>query len=448
MTLTLNKLLDIPNKLLPFIENFDKYRIFLLEGGRGGAKSQTIARFLLFLNDHYNLRTVCGRETQNTINESVHQLLTDLIQEYHLSYDIQKMSIKNKNKNSSFSFIGLREQGRFNIKGLEGTDILWIEEGQAITKKTMEIVLPTIRKQNSKIMVSMNRYVHNDPAYTMLVNRSDCLHLNINYLDNEYCSQILINEAEICKKQSQRDYDHIWLGKPLDQSEDSLFSLSDFEIGARNRHALAGGYGVRVAGFDIARYGDDKCACIIMQQMGALHWEEIFCDEWDKRDLNYTTGRILSTCNEWEVNKAAIDEDGIGAGPFDTLVHGRELDYFVGFKNPSISYQNNKSFGNVRTINAYKLKDALMKGHRHIKNQTIIDELLTIKYTFDSNQRRILVSKDKMRSEGVKSPNLADAMIMAESLIGTVSEKQRSQYQSKEPMYSAEDNLFESAGIR
>jgi len=448
--LILPKFLNIPNKLLPLVDPdvFNQYRIFLIEGGRGGAKSHSIARILLYLCDKYNLRTVCGRETQDSIRESVHQLLADLIREWQLNYDIQANQINHRSKNSIFNFIGLREQGRFNIQGLEGVDILWIEEGQAVTKPTMNIVLPTIRKAKSKIIVTMNRHVENDPAYAMLVNRPDCLHIKINYLENEHCTQELINEANICKGQSENDYRHIWLGDPLAQSEDALFSRNDFENGKRNAHILAPGYGVRVAGFDIARYGDDKCAAFIFQQMGALHWEEVFCDEWEKHDLNYTTGRILMICNEQNVDMAAIDIDGLGAGPFDTLSKGRGLDYFVGFRNPSIGYQDNKDFGNTRTVNAYKFKDAIVKGHRYVKTQKAIDELLTLRYTFDHNQRRILVSKEKMRKDGFKSPNIADSVIMAESLIGQVKEKQERQYEPHIQQYSQDDNLFKIAGVR
>lgn len=448
--LTLPKLLDIPAKLLPLVDPdvFNQYRVFLLEGGRGGSKSQTIARLLLYLGSKYKLRIACGRETQNSINESVHALLVDLITQYQLNYEVQASKITHKDTGTTFSFIGLREQGRFNIQGIEGVDILWMEEGQALTKPTMDVVLPTIRKAKSRIFISMNRHLFNDPAYALTYARPDCLHIHINYLENEHCTQELINEANICKGQSEKDYEHIWLGKPLDQSEDALYSLADFENGKKNAHIMASGYGLRVAGFDIARYGDDKCAAFIFQQMGALHWEEVFCDEWEHKDLNYTTGRILNISNEQSVDLAAIDEDGLGAGPLDSLKKGRGLDYFIGFRNPSIGYQDNKSFCNPRTMNAYKLKDGLVKGHRCIKTQKVIDELLTIKYGFDHNQRRILISKDKMRKDRIKSPNLGDAAIMAESLIGQVMQKQVRQYEPNTQMYSQEDNLFKLAGVR
>ena len=443
------KILDIPDKLVPILDPdvFNKYRYFIIKGGRGGGKSQAIARFILYLADKYNVRVVCGRETQNSITESVYSLFADLIREFQLNFEVSASKITSRSKTSTINFRGFREQGAFNIQGLEGVDILWVDESQALKKATLDVLIPTIRKENCKLIFSMNPHVHNDPV-SVLEKRADALVIEINYLDNQFCTTKLINDAEECKKLSLKDYEHIWMGKPLDQSEDALFSLTDFEYGKQMAHLLAPGYGMRVAGFDIARYGDDKCAAYIWQQMGALHWEEVFCDEWEHKDLNYTSGRILMIANEYNVDMAAIDEDGMGAGPLDSLRKGRGLDYFVGFRNPPISYQNNKSFGNTRTVNAYKLKQALVSGHRHIKTQKAIDELLSLKYCFDNNQRRLLVSKDKMRKDGVMSPNIADAAIMAESLIGQVKQKQERQYEPNIQAYSKEDNLLSLAGVR
>ena len=448
--LILPKILDIPTKLLPLLDpdNFNKYRYFIIKGGRGGGKSHSVGRFVLYLAEKYNLRIVCGRETQNSIGESVYSLLADLIREFQLNFEVAATKINSRATESPINFRGFREQGAFNIQGMEGVDLLWIDESQAITKQTLDVLIPTIRKENAKIIYTMNPHVHNDPVLVMLAHRSDCLVIEINYNENQFCPAALIKEAEECRKLSEKDYQHIWMGEPLDQSEDALYSLEELLRGKNNPHPIADGYGIRVAGFDIARYGDDKCAVVILQQMGALHWEEIHSDEWDHKDLNYTTGRILITANAHNVDLAAIDEDGLGSGPFDTLTKGRNLEYFVGFRNPALSYQDNKSFGNVRTVNAYKLKDMLLQTHLCLKNQKLIDELLTIKYTFDHNQRRILVSKDKMRKDGFKSPNLADAVIMAVSLIGQVKQKQERQYEPNVQQYAHEDNLFKLAGVR
>jgi len=447
-TLTLPKILDMPDKLLPIITDLDKYRYFLIEGGRGGGKSQAVGRFILYLAEKYKVRVACGREIQKSITESVYSLLSDLIQANQLNYEVLSTKITHRKTGSPINFRGFREQGAFNIQGMEGIDIVWIDEAQALTKQTLDVLIPTIRKDNAKIFFTMNRYLHNDPVYKMFINREDCLHININYDENPFCTLALKKEAEECKKISENDYNHIWLGNPIDRTEDILYTLSELNHSKTNKYALRNGYGLRVAGYDIARYGDDKCAAVILQQKGALHWEVIYADEWEHKDLNYTTGRILMISNEYKTDRDIIDEDGLGAGPLDTLNKGRGLSKFVGFRNPNIGYDRNKSFGNPRTINAYKLKDLLLKGHICIPDDKIREEALTVQYTFDHNQRRVLVSKEKMRKLGVKSPNLFDALIMAVSQMGEVMKQQSKQYRPNQPQYSSDDNLFKLAGVR
>jgi hypothetical protein len=213
-------------------------------------------------------------------------------------------------------------------------------------------------------------------------------------------------------------------------------------------YPLREGYGLRLAGFDIARFGDDKCAVVVIQQQGALNWEVCHVDQWDHKDLNYTTGRILMTSNEQRVERSIIDEDGIGAGPLDTLNRGRQLANFIGFRNPAISYSDNKFYANNRTKNTYKLKDMLLKEHICIKNDELIAELETLMFTFDHNQRRILISKQQMKDKfKIKSPNLADALIMAVSMIGEINYKQDLMYH-RQPQYTKDSNLFEQVGLR
>ena len=107
MVIELDSLLNVPTKLLPLITEFDKYRYFLIEGGRGGGKSQAVARWILHLAEHYNLRIVCGREIQNSIKESVYSLLTDLIVQFKLNYIILAKSIIHRSTKTEINFLEL-----------------------------------------------------------------------------------------------------------------------------------------------------------------------------------------------------------------------------------------------------------------------------------------------------------------------------------------------------
>lgn len=443
------KMLQMADKMLPFILDINKFRYFMAEGGRGGGKSQAMARIFLYLGEQKKLRMVCGRETQNSISESVYSLLCDIIRSENLAYDILTTKLTHKETGSVINFRGFRQQGAFNIQGMEGVDVLWIDEAQAITKQTLDVLIPTIRKDKAKIYFTMNRHMEHDPVYEFLVGRDDCNHVHINYPDNKFCTQALKDEAAACKAKSEKDYLHIWMGEPLLQLEDAVFTYKELKDTILNKHPLREGYGFRIAGFDVARYGDDKCAAVIIQQMGALHWEMIFQDQWDHKDLNYTSGRILTTYTQQTANRAVVDEDGLGAGPLDTIRHGRGIEEFVGFKNLKMGYDKDKQYGNVRTAAVYKLKELVGNGHMVITDEETIRELCTLKYTYDSYQRKILLSKEQMRKQfDIKSPNLADALVMAVSQIGNIHYDQQEQYQTRQPAYAKEDNLFVTAGVK
>ena len=223
--LDLPEILNIPPKLYPLITELNNYRYFLIEGGRDGGKTQAIARLLCYLAEQKNLRIVCGREIQNTIEESVYTVFSDLIMNNSLNFEVFKTSIDHRETHSTIKFRGFREQGSINIKGLEGVSMLWVDEAQAITKQTLDIIIPTIRKEHAKIIFTMNRHVEDDPVYAFLINRSDCLHININYLENPFCTEAMKKEAELCKQRNLDDYNHIWLGWPLTKGEDYLFSM-------------------------------------------------------------------------------------------------------------------------------------------------------------------------------------------------------------------------------
>ena len=443
------KILQMPDKLRPFILKINEHRYFLGEGGRGGGKSQAMARIILYLGEQRKLRIVCGREIQNSIAESVYSLFCDLIRSENLAYNILSTRIEHKTTGTVINFRGFRQQGAFAIQGMEAIDICYIDEAQAITRQTLNVLIPTIRKDKAKIFFTMNRHMEHDPVYEFCYGRKDCCHVHINFDDNPFCTKALKDEAAACKAKSEADYAHIWMGEPLLQLEDNVFTYKELKATQPNPHTLSEGYGIRVAGFDVARYGDDKCACVIVQQMGALHWEMIYQDQWDHKDLNYTSGRILTTANSQAVNRSVIDEDGIGGGPLDNIRHGRGLEQFVGFKNLPLSYEKDKQYGNVRTREVYKLKEMVENGHIRITDEETIRELCTLKYKYDNYQRKILVSKDQMRKQfDIKSPNLADALVMAVSQIGEINYQQQEMYQTRQPAYAKEDSLFKSVGVR
>ena len=232
------------------------------------------------------------------------------------------------------------------------------------------------------------------------------------------------------------------------EEDDFVFSHK-LLIDAKNRKFIQREhYGHRINGYDIARYGNDKCAAIGLHQIGSLLWTQYHEEQWEKKDLDYTTGRILSISNQTGAHDSIIDEDGLGSGPLDFIQKGRSREDFKGFRNTQYSKKENPDYADSRTAAAFKLLEYLNKGWIGGLSELVIQELMTIRFRYTNDGRKQLISKEIMRSKyKIKSPNLADSLFMAVSLIGEVKESQDRQYMPRQ--HTAPDcNLFEIAGVR
>jgi phage terminase large subunit len=205
---------------------FKPYRYKSVYGGRGAARSWSIARALLALAAVKPLRILCTRELQTSISDSCYRLLCDQIAACHLSdqYLIQKNAIFSK---CGSEFI-LNKGLRFNIneiKSMEGIDIVWIEEAQSVSEDSWQVLIPTIRKDNSEIWLSWNTGEETDPTYQrFVINKPpECISVHLTYKDNPYFPEVLNKERLWLKKVDSDAYDHIWEGLPLKISESIIF---------------------------------------------------------------------------------------------------------------------------------------------------------------------------------------------------------------------------------
>lgn len=154
--------------------------------------------------------------------DSVIQLIADTIQRegYLKEFEIQKAYIRHLATDSLFMFYGIKNNVT-KIKSLESIDIAWVEEAEAVTKESWDILIPTIRKPGSEIWVSFNpKNILDDTYQRFVVNPPDdiCL-LTVNYTDNPHFPEVLRLEMEECKCKDYDLYLHIWEGEPVADSD-------------------------------------------------------------------------------------------------------------------------------------------------------------------------------------------------------------------------------------
>lgn len=196
---------------------FQPARYKVAHGGRGSAKSWGFARALLIQAAQRPIRVLCTREVQRSIKDSVHKLLSDQIEGLGLGklYDILATEIRCKN-GSEFIFAGLSTQTVESIKSFEGIDVVWVEEAQAVSKRSWDVLTPTIRKPGSEIWVSFNPELETDETYQrfVAVPPAGAVVAQLNWRDNPWFPPELEAERQDTLKRDPDSYDNIWEGVP------------------------------------------------------------------------------------------------------------------------------------------------------------------------------------------------------------------------------------------
>ena len=204
---------DFPSTL-EFLFAPKRYKV--AHGGRGSGKSYNFALALVILAAQKPMRILCTREIQKSIKQSVHLLLSDQIQRLGLGefFTVLETEIRGIN-GSLFMFSGLAQHTVESIKSIEGCDIVWVEEAQTVSKKSWDILIPTIRKDDSEIWVSFNPDLDTDDTYTRFVLNPapSAAVVEMNFNDNPYFPKELELERVHCEKTNPEDYANIWLGK-------------------------------------------------------------------------------------------------------------------------------------------------------------------------------------------------------------------------------------------
>lgn len=194
-----------------------------LYGGRGSAKSTTIARVLLLKASQRPLRILCARETQKSINESVKALLDIQIEAMGLkpAFRSQEHYIESA-CGSLFFFSGLHTAEQIEaIKSTEGIDIVWLEEAQRVSRRSLDILRPTVRKAGSEIWFSFNPENEDDPVYEFCVKKppANLWALKVNWHDNEWLPAELKLEMEQDYARDPEKADWVWGGNTRAMSD-------------------------------------------------------------------------------------------------------------------------------------------------------------------------------------------------------------------------------------
>lgn len=387
----------------------ENWRIKFYYGGRGGGKSYAFSDSILLLGRQKKLFIACLREIQDSIKDSVYKLLCDRISAWGLNdYKIYESRIENKITGTKIIFRGLRDQDINNIKSLEGVDIAWIEEAHTITKKSWNILSPTIRKNGSEIWISMNREEENDPLWVLLGNKPDkrTLVRKVNYYDNPFCPEEIKLQAEQCKQNNPDDYEHIWLGEPIRQGNYKLISS------ALVREAMIpkidNSTSPLVIGLDIARFGDDKTSFCFRKGRWCIKF-----DTYQKLDNVAVANLATNFIRQMQPYRIFMDIGGQGAGVFDILKDRGFSEIIRGI------YFGEKALNDERYFNRRaEMWDEIrqwLESKPPVQipaDEDLFDDLTSVNKKYDRKGRLCLEEKDELKKRLGRSPDKGDALAL------------------------------------
>lgn len=369
-------------------------------GGRGSGKSWSFASLLSqkLTAEKHNL--LCCREIQKSLEDSSYKLLVETIERLNLKgWVIKKDTLENEN-GSRVIFRGLKDLRAGNaIKSLEGYDLAWLEEAQAISLESLQLLLPTIRMNGSEIWACYNPNTEED-AIEMLKQREGAISVKCNWSDNPWFTERLAKEREADYKFNPELARHIWEGEYLAQADNAVMSRIAVHEAMEREVDETGDYQIAV---DVARYGSDSS--IISMRKGL---KMIDLKEYKNISLVELCGHIEVMAGNNHDMTIKVDETGVGGGVVDIL-QGRGYRNVIGI-NFGSKPQDTDKFADLPSEMwcTFPISDVSL-----LNDSGLFHELTDRRFSYDHKARRQVESKDSYKARnGGKSPDKADSVLM------------------------------------
>ena len=224
-----------------------------VHGGRGSAKTETIAGAIALRSSMTATLTVAMRERQRNIRESMRAVFVKVIRRmklpgWHLGmYELSHVT------GSRIVFEGLHATTVDGLRSMPSIDIAWGDEAQKFSHYAVETLLPTIREDRAQVIFSLNPTDPQDIVYRDFVEHlaypEDTLTVQANYDVNPFFTTRLNRQRLRDEKRDPEFARHKWRGEPAILSASQIFKRGthwDVDDGADVPHSAAACYGLDI----------------------------------------------------------------------------------------------------------------------------------------------------------------------------------------------------------
>jgi phage terminase large subunit len=197
-------------------------------GGRGSGKShffgEMVCEECMMVR---STRAVCIREVQRTLAQSSKHLIESKIRELNLQREFKIWNDRIETPGDGLiMFTGMQDHTADSIKSLEGFRIAWIDEAQTLSARSLSLLRPTIRAENSELWASWNPRRKSDAIDDFLRHRNPtgAVVVKANWRDNPWFPKVLEDERKLDIELYPDRYDHIWEGDYAKAFEGAYFA--------------------------------------------------------------------------------------------------------------------------------------------------------------------------------------------------------------------------------
>jgi len=230
--MTVSADIKIPPKLIPvFTGEADVRGAY---GGRGSAKTMTFAKMSAircYMWDQAGREgvIVCGREFLNSIDDSsLAEVKTAIESEPWLAehFDVGEKYIRTSSRRISYKFSGMDKRTIKSLKSKAKILLLWADEAEPITDKSWDIVIPTLRQEDSELWVTWNPARKSSATDRRFRQATDprMKVVEMNWRDNPKFPAILERQRLRWLETDPDGYPHVWEGAYATAIKGSYFT--------------------------------------------------------------------------------------------------------------------------------------------------------------------------------------------------------------------------------
>ena len=323
--------------------------------------------------------------------------------------------------------IGISTNEAVRFQGFHGDVLIIIDEAPGVSPEIYEAIASISAGGDCRILALGNPVIASGPFYDIFTENRENWNLitisafdtpNLAGLTPESLLELPDHELDLnpypyltTRRWVKEKYKEWGPGHPLwesrvlgnfpTQSEDALFALTWLE----QAKLRTGGEGDLYAGLDVAGPGEDET--VLCVRRGFMI---ILLRSWANSDPR---GDVVAALQPYRASLKGLNVDSAGIGYF-MAKHLADLGFPVTQVNVGERAENSEKFFNKKAEIYWGARMRAEAGDMAgLVDERAIAQLVGIRYSHNSRGQVVIESKDDARKRGVKSPDRAEAIILA-----------------------------------